>query len=370
MSTPFPTSESPRTSSNSSSCDINDDFLAVTLPVMYSIISIMGFFFNLLALWVFHFGTQKTNSITIYMKNLALSDLLLALCLLFRAAYQNQSGPAMLCKVVGSIFYLTMYVSIGLLSLISLDRYLKITRPLHQFRIHTVTHSTAASGLVWLACSAMMLPFFFGAGEKGSCADKCFHFKRRGVLGAVFNLTAVATFFVLLGFFLYSYGKISLKLRQVALRKTRQQSRKTSGRAISKTFVVLAIFIICFTPYHVVRVPYILAQVEVISDLGSVQALHLANELVLCVSALNCCFDPVIFFFLSSSFKRAMLAALRGKLKAVFQKDEGILNPRKSFTDSPAQRSELQTEALLEKKIGGRMWSELGYKAKDGIEGT
>lgn len=344
MSILFPTGESPTNSSNNSGCNIQDDFLAVTLPVMYSIISILGFFFNMLALWVFHFGTQKTNSITVYMKNLALSDLLLALCLPFRAAYQNQSGPASLCQVVGIIFYLTMYVSIGLLSMISLDRYLKIIRPLQQYRIHTVTHSTTASGLVWLLCSVMMLPFYFGVGQEGPCAPRCFHFKHRSVPGAVLNLVAVVTFFVLLGFFLYSYGKISLKLRQVALRKTQQQSKKTSARAISKTFVVLAIFIICFTPYHVVRVPYILAQVKIISDPGSVQALHLSNELVLCISAFNCCFDPVIFFFLSSSFKRAMLAALRGKLKAAFQKNEGVLIARKSITDSRVQRSEFQVE--------------------------
>ncbi|XP_054851791.1 probable G-protein coupled receptor 34 [Eublepharis macularius] len=342
MSTTFVIGESP---GNGSACQIQDDLLAVTLPVMYSIISLLGFFCNALALWVFYFGTQKKNSITVYMKNLALADLFLALCLPFRAAYQNHSGPPELCKVVGIIFYLTMYVSIGLLSLISLDRYLKIIRPLQQFRIHAVTHSTTASRLVWLLCSATMLPFFFEGREKtGPCAHKCFHFKNRSELGATLNLVAVATFFVLLIFFLYSYGKISLKLHKVSLRKTQQQSKKTSARVIPKTFVVLAIFIICFTPYHVVRVPYILAQVKIISDPRSVQALHLTNELVLCISALNCCFDPVIFFFLSSSFKRAVLAALRGKLKAVFQKNEGVLNTRKSITDSRVQRSELQVE--------------------------
>ncbi|XP_048369761.1 probable G-protein coupled receptor 34 [Sphaerodactylus townsendi] len=344
LSAPFLTSESPGNGSNDSACSLQDDLLAVTLPVAYPIISITGLFFNMLALWVFHFGTQKTNSITVYMKNLALSDLLLALCLPFRAAFHNQSGPLMLCQVVGIIFYFTMYVSIWLLTLISLDRYLKIIRPLQQFRIHTVTYSTAASGVVWLVCGAMMLPFFFSAGSNGPCPPKCFHFKYKKVPGPVLNLIAVAAFFVLLGFFFYSYCKISLKLRRVSLRKTQQQSKKTSSRAVTKTFVVLAVFIICFTPYHAVRVPYVLAQVEIISDPGRVQTLHLANELALCISALNCCLDPVIFFFLSSCFKRAMLAALRGKLKAAFRKNEGVLNSGRSITDSRVQRFEIQIE--------------------------
>nr|XP_008112872.1 PREDICTED: probable G-protein coupled receptor 34 [Anolis carolinensis] len=326
-----------RNGSNGSMCEIEDGFLAMTLPITYSIISVTGFFSNSLALWVFFFGTRKTNSITVYLKNLAMADLLLALCLPFRATYQNQIGPPILCKVVGIIFYLTMYVSIFLLSLISLDRYLKIIRPLQQYRIHTVPHSTTASRVVWFLCAGSMLPFFFDGGERGHCGHRCFHFKNRGILGSIFNMLAVATFFLLLLFFFYSYGKISLKLRAVALKN----SKKTSTRAILKTFVVLAVFVMCFTPYHVVRVPYILAQVGVIPSTESRQALHLANEMVLCISALNCCFDPVIFFFLSSSFKRAMLASTHGKLKRALQKNQGVLNPRKSTSEFRIQRIEL-----------------------------
>lgn len=336
MGTPFPTGESPRNGSNGSICKIQDDFLAVTLPVMYSIISVIGFFGNLLALWVFHFSTQKINSITVYMKNLAISDLLLALCLPFRVAYQNQSGPLVLCKMIGIVFYITMYVSIFLLSLISLDRYLKIIRPLKQFRIHTVARSTAIARVVWLFCITAMLSFFFGDSKKGPCGQRCFHFKRRGHLSATLNMCAVGFFFILLLFFLYSYGKISRKLYDVSLKSTQEQSKRSSSRAILKTFVVLAIFIICFLPYHVIRVPYILAQAELIPN-EWIQALHLANEMVLCVSALNCCFDPVIFFFLSSGFKRAVLAATYGKLSGALQKKQGALNPKKSNTDSKTQ---------------------------------
>uniref|UniRef100_A0A8D2Q5S4 Probable G-protein coupled receptor 34 n=1 Tax=Varanus komodoensis TaxID=61221 RepID=A0A8D2Q5S4_VARKO len=315
MNTSLHTTEFPTTGARGLICEIQNGFLEEALPPMYSIISIIGFFSNALALWVFHFGTQRLNSITVYMKSLAISDLLLAFCLLFRAAYQNQSGPQIICKLVGIIFYLTMYVSIFLLSLICLDRYLKIIRPLQQFRIHTVPNSTAAVWAVWLICAGSMLLFFAEDDTKKPCSHRCFHFKKRNALGAGLNMAAVATFFFLLGFFLYSYSKIAFKLRMVSLKKTHQGSKTTNSKAIMKTFVVLATFLICFAPYHVVRVPYILAQVEVISSPCVKQALHVANELVLCISALNCCFDPVIFYFLSSSFKRALLAAIHGKLR-------------------------------------------------------
>nr|XP_028570027.1 probable G-protein coupled receptor 34 [Podarcis muralis]XP_028570028.1 probable G-protein coupled receptor 34 [Podarcis muralis]XP_028570029.1 probable G-protein coupled receptor 34 [Podarcis muralis]XP_028570030.1 probable G-protein coupled receptor 34 [Podarcis muralis]XP_028570031.1 probable G-protein coupled receptor 34 [Podarcis muralis] len=331
-----PNDHLPRNDSNGSTCEIQDGFLAGTLPVMYSVISTFGFFSNMLALWVFQFGTQKTNSITVYMKNLAISDLLLALCLPFRAAYQNENGPPILCKVVGTVFYTTMYISILLLSLICLDRYLKIIWPLQQFRIHKVPHSTSASRVVWLLCIAIMLPYFFNKGNSNDpCSHKCFHFKKRGALAAVLNMTAVLLFFFLLLFFLYSYCKISLKLHTASLRK----SKRISSRATLKISVVLLVFTICFAPYHMVRVPYIFAQVGVFSAAESVQALHFANEVVLCISALNCCFDPIIFFFLSSNFKRALLAATLGKLKRALQKNPDMSGNRKSITDSRMQES-------------------------------
>ncbi|XP_006111422.1 putative G-protein coupled receptor 34 [Pelodiscus sinensis] len=334
MGMSFPTSAAFTASqSNSSHCEIQDGFLAVTLPVMYSLIFISGLLSNMLALWVFWCHTQRSTSITVYMRNLALSDLLLSLCLPFRVAYQNQSGPLILCTIVGAFFYLNMYVSIMFLSLISLDRYLKIIRPLRQFKIHTVPCSTLAARVVWLAYAVFTLPFFFETRGAGACADKCFHFRSKRPLGAALNLVAVATFFIHLLLFLYFYGKISAKLQKVSSGKAQQQGRRPGSRAITRTVVVLAIFSVCFAPYHAVRVPYVLAQLDVISSTQWKQALHLANELVLCISALNSCLDPVIFFFFSSSFRRAVHGTIHGKLKRVVLRNQGALNHSKSITE-------------------------------------
>ncbi|XP_013930164.1 PREDICTED: probable G-protein coupled receptor 34 [Thamnophis sirtalis] len=311
-------------SSNESTCGIQDGFLMETLPAMYSIIAVIGFVSNLLALWVFTFGPLKTNSITVYMKQLAIADLLLALCLPFRAAYQKHNGPPALCQMVGMIFYITMYVSILFLSLISLDRYFKIIKPLQQFRIHTTSFSVAMSVVVWVLCFVTMLCFLLDTSKSGPCEHRCFHFKYRTTSGGVLNMLAVIFFFLLLFFFLYSYGKISLRLHAVSLKKTQQRSKKMSTRIVIKTFVVLVVFFVCFVPYHVVRIPYVLAQMRIISE-QNIQALHVANELVLCISTLNCCFDPVIFFFLSSSFKRSLLDTTVRKLKWVSQNNQRVL---------------------------------------------
>ncbi|XP_009685965.1 probable G-protein coupled receptor 34 [Struthio camelus] len=333
LSTPFPASEVTEYRRSNSCCQIQDEFLSVTLPVMYSLIFVIGLVSNTLALWVFSCSVQRKTSITVYMRNLALSDLLLSLCLPFRIAYQNKSEPRIFCNIVGAFFYLNMYVSITFLSLISLDRYLKIIRPLQKFKIHTMSCSTMASGVVWLVHSAFMLPFFFETKGKGPCDHKCFHFRSKSTVAAAFNMVAVATFFILLLLFLYSYSKIFARLHRVSSVNAQQLNKRTSMKAITKTFVVLIIFIVCFTPYHIVRIPYVLAQVGVISSLPWKQGLHLANELVLCISALNSCLDPVIFFSLSSSFRRAVLCTIQGRLKRALLRNQGGLSYSRSVTE-------------------------------------
>ncbi|XP_065585829.1 probable G-protein coupled receptor 34 [Cyrtonyx montezumae] len=333
LSTLPPASEVTELYMGNSCCQIHDGFLSVTLPTMYSLIFTVGLLSNVLALWVFSCSMQRRTSITVYMRNLALSDLLLTLCLPFRIAFQGRSEPHVFCNIVGAFFYLNMYVSISFLSLISLDRYLKIIWPLQKYRIHTVSCSTLASGMVWVVSSAFMMPFFFEKRGKGPCDLKCFHFRSKSTMAASFNMATVAAFFIVLLLFLYFYSKIFAKLHQVSSMKAQQLNKKTSTRAITKTFVVLIIFIVCFTPYHIVRIPYILAQVGAIASLPWKQGLHLANELVLCISALNSCLDPIIFFFLSSSFRRAVLCTIRGRLKGALMSNQGRLTPSRSVTE-------------------------------------
>ncbi|KAM4697138.1 putative G-protein coupled receptor 34 [Rhinophrynus dorsalis] len=321
------------TSPHLNNCRIHDGSLSLILPVMYSIICCLSLLSNTLALFVFWANCQRCTSMIVYMRNLAVADLLLSLCLPFRVAYQNNDGPLLLCKVIGAFFYLNMYASIMFLSLISLDRYLKIIKPLQQYKIHSVSWSTRATRVVWLINLVCIVPFLFEGKGNEPCNQKCFHFKTKGYVVAVINLSAVIAFFILLLLFVYFYAKISAKLHQAILGRGQPQTKRNSNRAIKKSFIVLVIFIVCFVPYHIVRVPYILAQIDTIPSLSWKQTLHFTNELVLCLSTLNSCLDPVIYFFLSDSFRRAVICTFHGKLKLIMNNQDKVGNSNKSVTE-------------------------------------
>ncbi|XP_051790892.1 G protein-coupled receptor 34 like [Erpetoichthys calabaricus] len=329
-------------------CKIEDGFLSVLLPITYSVIFIVGLVCNIVALWVFSFSQKPRTSIAVYLKNLAIADFLLVLCLPFRIAFQNTPGPHILCKIIGCFFYINMYASILFLSLISLDRYLKIIKPIQVFKIQKVEHSITLTHVVWCVLILFTIPFFFEAkiNDNDPCGKKCFHFRQKKVLVGVINLIVVTLFFILCGLFLLFYGNIAKKLKTISLKAEQQHLKKRKYEIIMKTFIVLIIFLVCFLPYHIFRVPYVFSQMDIIKHQSWKQALHFANELVLCLSALNSCLDPLIYFFLSSKYKKTVVSVIKGKFKATFLANQRAPSIVRSVTDTKVAQV-IQTDMLM-----------------------
>lgn len=62
------------------------------------------------------------------------------------------------CRYSAVLFYITMYISIILLGLISLDRYLKIVRPFGKTALHQVRVGQVTSAVVWMVMLSLALP--------------------------------------------------------------------------------------------------------------------------------------------------------------------------------------------------------------------
>lgn len=62
------------------------------------------------------------------------------------------------CRYSAVLFYITMYISILLLGLISLDRYLKIVRPFGKCALQRVRVSQVLSAVIWVVMLSLALP--------------------------------------------------------------------------------------------------------------------------------------------------------------------------------------------------------------------
>ena len=92
---------------------------------------------------------------------------------------------------------------------------------------------------------------------------------------------------------------------------SKSSSKAASRSTKAKVFVVVGVFFICFAPYHFNRVPYTLTQTRGKTDqCAANNALYIAKETTLWLSATNVCLDPLIYIFLCKVFRRRLSATL------------------------------------------------------------
>lgn len=92
-----------------------------------------------------------------------------------------------------------------------------------------------------------------------------------------------------------------------------QQSRARRARAIRLLATVLVVFTVCFTPFHVRQVlVYFRVKVGEGGLRGQGAAHVLAYHITVTLSSLNSCLDPVVYCFVTDSFKRVWRRRRRG----------------------------------------------------------
>ncbi|XP_054243812.1 probable G-protein coupled receptor 34 [Indicator indicator] len=308
-------------SQNNASCALDENSLSLALIAFYSIIFVIGLVGNMIALFAFLCIHQKRNSIQVYLLNVAVADLLLIFCLPFRILYHVSRNTwkfgLILCKSVGTLFYMNMYISIVLLGLISLDRYIKITKSVKRPKLLTTTRSKHICCMVWAVAltgfTVVVAPAFFKS--KDSNSTLCFHYrnKQNAKTEAIINYIIVLIFWIVFFLLILSYVKIAKNLLKISRKRAHFPNAVKYSQTARNSFVVLIIFTICFVPYHVFRFVYITSQLQDPSCYWK-EIIHKCNEVMLIFSSFNSCLDPVMYFLMSSSVRKTVFQLICRRL--------------------------------------------------------
>ncbi|KAM6958076.1 putative G-protein coupled receptor 34 [Tautogolabrus adspersus] len=312
---------------NQTECSFDDSALRLPLAVLYSLFFLFGLVGNLFALWVFLFLHSSRNSVRVFLINCAVADLVLLACLPFRVFYHLNGNKWVLgqvaCKVVGNLFYMNMYISITLLGLISLDRYLRLKGKSRTRRGWRVTLWGYSWPWSWVACGALwgfslmaLVPMIATAEDKND-DYKCFQYRQRSDKAkgkAYFNAVLVVLFWLVFVMLVVSYAKIASQLLRVSRDKPDLPNAQRYGRTAKKSFFVLFLFTVCFGPYHAFRPVYIFTQLSSLKACEYLQLVDRTNEVMLLLSAFNSCLDPIMYFLLSGSVRKTAMQALGHRL--------------------------------------------------------
>ncbi|KAM5291653.1 P2Y purinoceptor 12 [Ctenodactylus gundi] len=301
---------------NRSLCTRDSDISQVLFPLLYTVLFFVGLITNSLAMRIFFQINSKSNFI-IFLKNTVISDLLMILTFPFKILSDANLGPGPLrtfvCQVTSVIFYFTMYISISFLGLITIDRYQKTTRPFKTSSPSNLLGAKILSVVIWAFMFLFSLPNMILTNKRPSdkTVKKCSFFKSEFglVWHEIVNYICQVIFWINFLIIIVCYTLITNELYRSYVR-TKGAGKVPRKKVNVKVFIIIAVFFICFVPFHFARIPYTLSQTRDVFDCAAENTLFYVKESTLWLTSLNACLDPFIYFFLCKSFRNSLLGML------------------------------------------------------------
>lgn len=290
-------------------CPIDHTIHQTLAPVVYVTVLVVGFPANCLSLYFGYLQIKARNELGVYLCNLTIADLFYICSLPFWLQYvlqhDNWSYGDLSCQVCGILLYENIYISVGFLCCISIDRYLAVAHPFrfHQFR--TLKAAVAVSVLIWVK-ELLTSVYFLKHKEVIEDEDRhrvCFeHYPIQAWQRGINYYRFLVGFLFPICLLLASYRGI---LRAVRRSHGTQKSRKDQIQRLVLSTVV--IFLACFLPYHVLLLVRSLWE----ASCDFAKSIFNIYHFSLLLTSFNCIADPVLYCFVSETTHRD-LARLRG----------------------------------------------------------
>uniref|UniRef100_A0A8C1XXN0 Platelet-activating factor receptor n=3 Tax=Cyprinus carpio TaxID=7962 RepID=A0A8C1XXN0_CYPCA len=325
MVTP-PTALTPPTTGNNSNFNqfVDSEFRYTLFPIFYSLVFIFGLLANCYALYVLHRmrESKAMNEIRIYMTNLTIADLLFVVALPFWIDYYKNHGnwknSDALCRITGSLFFINTYCSILFLTIISINRYWAVTKPLVAASSDCWKRGAIVSALIWVITLAASVKSLIDDGipknTENNNISRCFEGYQNEPDSTKYAM-AITHFIIISLFFLLFLMVIicNISIARALLSQSISQPRASTGkrpggtkrRALRMLCAVIGVFVVCFLPHHVVQGPWVLSVLYLNKDWSKEtrQSLNDAHQITLMLMGFNCLLDPLVYCFATTKFR-------------------------------------------------------------------
>ncbi|XP_043922032.1 uracil nucleotide/cysteinyl leukotriene receptor-like [Protopterus annectens] len=276
----------------------------ILFATFYIVDFILAFLGNATALWIFLYHRQAGSPANIFLMHLAIADIVYVMVLPMKIVYhlQNSHWPfgEALCCITGFLSFLNMYASLYVMACISVDRLLAAVFPLKSIKIRKplVAHITCIA--LWLLLIMMMAPML-GSTQTAKIHNTivCFQLYRE-------KFSKKAIFSIIVGFAIPFFTTVCSYLLIIysLLFNTHQMESSLKNKVVKMIILVLLIYFICFVPYHISRLNYVISCTSHHQlSWKELKALSFSNRITSCLTSLNPLLDPIMYFFLAEKFK-------------------------------------------------------------------
>ncbi|XP_018533973.1 C-C chemokine receptor type 7 [Lates calcarifer] len=287
--------------------EANRQFRLWFMSTFYSIICFLGLAGNLLVILTFFYFKRLKTMTDVYLLNLSFADLLFALSLPFWAANSMAEWVLglVVCKAMHTIYKVSFYSSMFLLSFISVDRYFAISKAVsaHRHRSQAVFLSKVSSAVIWVMALIFSTPEMkYTTINNNTCTPYTSNSDRLRVSIQASQITLAFALPLLVMCICYS-----------SIVQTLCQARNFErNKAIKVILAVVAVFLVCQVPYNLV-----LFWTTVVTAQGGTKDCNYDNRLLYatdvtqCVAFLRCCLNPFVYAFIGVKFRHDLLKLLK-----------------------------------------------------------
>ncbi|XP_062476048.1 lysophosphatidic acid receptor 6-like [Pezoporus occidentalis] len=297
------------------------DFQYSLFTVIYSFVFVLGLIENVLALYLLSCRAKHTSRSYVYMINLVLVDTLFVCVLPFKIHYHlngnNWIFGDIACRITGTLYYINICLSIAFFTCICVDRYIAVLHPFTYIHIRVI-HYVVVVTVLWVVALSIMVPLILGGplhsrgvGNTVVCFEN-FATSSWTSRMTTYNILALVFGFVIpFSIILISYPLIA---KRISCIKSSIHKRK----ALSTIYIILVICTLCFLPYHLTHLLHFLMRTQVIQNKAFANLIYKMRKVTLALVSFNCCLNPLLYYFNSSSRQWHFNFKLRSRPQVVF----------------------------------------------------
>ncbi|NWI82202.1 GPR35 protein, partial [Dryoscopus gambensis] len=264
--------------------------LVVYIPVLA-----LGIPLNTIAFWVFCCKLKRWTETKVYMINLIVADSFLLFTLPFLLYFTKYKHPIdQLCFAIQNIYFTNMPMSILIITVIAIDRYIAIKFPLKAKILRSPLKSASICGFLWitLIIYSNLYPKL-QSGWEGCC------FRRQSIEPRYFSLFfSICAYFIPLGTVIFCSVQVIRCLKKKMA--TSSHETKLLQKAVHIVSVNLCVFAVCFSPLHIALL--FRFAVEVAGARSLVSGVTTYIKIFACLANCNCCLDAFCYYFAAKEF--------------------------------------------------------------------
>lgn len=320
--------------------DLSEDTKRVVLFVLYLAIFVVGLVENLLVVCVNWRRSGRAGLLNLYVLNMAIADLgiilslpvwMLEVMLDYTWLWGDFS-----CRFTHYFYLANMYSSIFFLVCLSVDRYFTLTSTSSswQHRQHRVRRAVCAG--VWVLSAIIPLPEVVHIQLVEGSEPMCLFVAPFETYSTWALVVALST--TVLGFLL-PFPLIAVFNVLTACR-LRSQAQPQSRRHCLLVCAYIAVFVICWLPYHATLLLLTLHGTHISVHCYLAHLLYFFYDIIDCFSMLHCVANPILYNFFSPSFRDRLLSAVVHYLP----KNQARAGARASSSSSSTQHSIIITK--------------------------